>query len=262
MTARKPAKRQPQKEEVSALARGIAVVQAVADATAAPNNRDLATTTGLPKATVSRLTATLVAAGYLRVDKNTDRYSLGSTLLRLSHAALRDFQLRDVARPYLTELAESMEANVHLTVSDGISMMVIDSVSPRAALILVQLAVGARMDMTTSAVGRAYLESLQPLERAAVFEKLSAEMGVKWNAMLPGLQALLTDCSAKGYTTSFGEWHPDINAIAVAIQDPTGMRFAINCGGPAYVFTAERLTNHIAPALLRTAKRISERAGS
>ncbi|REN10403.1 MarR family transcriptional regulator, partial [Mycobacterium tuberculosis] len=54
------------KEEVSALARGLALLRVIGMASAPIGNRELADTTGIPKATVSRLTATLVSAGYLR----------------------------------------------------------------------------------------------------------------------------------------------------------------------------------------------------
>lgn len=249
------------KEEVSALARGISVVQAVADSLDPPNNRDLAAKTRLPKATVSRLAATLVSAGYLRLDKRTDRYYLGTTLLRLSHAALRDFEFRQVVRPYLVEFAEAVGANVHIAIQDHLGMLVIDTVSPRTAVILVQVSIGARMDLATSAAGRAWLAGLSLPERQQLFDQLAVDAGENWGRMKGRLDDALNENIARGYCTSYAEWHPDINAIAISVRDPTGTQFVINCGGPAYIFSPGRLENVVAPRLLQLSRQIADRIG-
>ena len=57
-------------------------------ASAPIGNRELADTTGIPKATVSRLTATLVSAGYLRQSQDSERFSLGPALLDMHHIVL------------------------------------------------------------------------------------------------------------------------------------------------------------------------------
>ncbi|RYF35771.1 MAG: winged helix-turn-helix transcriptional regulator, partial [Comamonadaceae bacterium] len=54
------------RDEVSALARGLALLRVLADAQGPLSNKELADRAGIPKATVSRLTGTLQAAGFLR----------------------------------------------------------------------------------------------------------------------------------------------------------------------------------------------------
>ena len=83
------------KDEVSALARGLALVRSVANASQPLSNRELAEATGIPKATISRLAATLVAAGYLRQATDSERFSLGPALLELGNAYLRNFDFRN-----------------------------------------------------------------------------------------------------------------------------------------------------------------------
>ena len=89
------------KEEVSALGRGLALLKVIGMSAAPMSNRELADTTGLPKATVSRLTATLVNEGYLRQSQDSELFSLGPALLDMSSRYLRHFDLRTVARPDL-----------------------------------------------------------------------------------------------------------------------------------------------------------------
>ncbi len=45
--------------------------------------------TGLPKATVSRLTFTLAALGYLNYSASQEKYSLGTAVLSLGHAFMK-----------------------------------------------------------------------------------------------------------------------------------------------------------------------------
>ncbi|MFX5656359.1 helix-turn-helix domain-containing protein, partial [Acinetobacter baumannii] len=91
---------------VSALARGLALLKVIGMAAAPMGNRELADATGIPKATVSRLTATLVGAGYLRQSQDSERFSLGPALLDMSSRYLRHFDLRTVARPHLSALSD------------------------------------------------------------------------------------------------------------------------------------------------------------
>src|SRR4051794_38159022 len=94
------------KDEGRALARGLALLRAVADAGEPLSNKDLADTTGIPKATVSRLAGTLQAAGLLRQAPGSERYALGPHALYLGNAYLRTFDFRQQARLHLAELAE------------------------------------------------------------------------------------------------------------------------------------------------------------
>src|SRR5579863_2373886 len=93
-------------EEVTALARGLTVLRSIAAADAPLSNRELTELTGIPKPTVSRITATLVGAGFLFRLPDSERFVLTSSVLELSNGFLRNFDIRSRARPFLIELAE------------------------------------------------------------------------------------------------------------------------------------------------------------
>ena len=249
------------KEEVSALARGLALLKVIGMAAAPISNRDLAETTGIPKATVSRLTATLVAAGYLKQSQDSDRFSLGPALLDMSSRYLRHFDLRTVARPHLAELSEFAGASVHMGVRDELDMLIIDSLRPRSALISSRIEVGSRMTIATSAAGRAYLGALPAAERAEVLEQIRLESGENWPSIEPRLMAGLDEYARLGYCSSFGEWHPHIHALGFALKGPRGERYGVSCGGPAYLLSKDMMLSRVAPRLLEVAKRISAETG-
>ncbi|MDQ0591498.1 IclR family transcriptional regulator [Variovorax paradoxus] len=250
------------KEEVGALGRGLALLKVIGMAAAPMSNRELADTTGLPKATVSRLTATLVGAGYLRQSQDSERFSLGPALLDMSSSYLRHFDLRTVARPYLSELSEFAGASVHVAVRDELDMVVIDSLRPRSVLISSRLEVGTRMTMVTSAAGRASLAALPAAEQATVLQQIRQESGENWASIEPRLLAGLDEYARLGYCSSFGEWHPHIHALGFALHGPHGERYGVSCGGPAYLLPKEMMLGRVASKLLEIAQRISGETGT
>lgn len=250
------------KEEVSALARGLALLRVIGMASAPIGNRELADTTGIPKATVSRLTATLVSAGYLRQSQDSERFSLGPALLDMSSRYLRHFDLRTVARPHLAALSEAAGVSVHLGVRDELDMLVIDSLRPRSVVISSRIEVGTRMTIATSAAGRAYLAALPEAEQSELLAQIRAESGESWGAIEPGLVSSLDEYGSLGYCGSFGEWNPHIHAIGFALEGPRGERYSVSCGGPAYLLPKETMVARIAPLLLETAQRLAGEVGT
>jgi DNA-binding IclR family transcriptional regulator len=250
------------KDEVSALARGLAVLRAVSLSPTPVSNRELAESTGIPKATVSRLAATLVASGYLRQQADSERFSLGAAVLDMSNAYLRNFDLRSHARLHLAEVAEFAGAAVHLGVRDGLDVVLIDSIRPHSAVILSRLDVGSRMALATSASGRAYLASMEPAQRETALEDIRAAAGKDWPAQKVRIDAALREYAQLGYCTSFGDWHHDIHALGVTVNGPRGELYAVSCGGPAYLLPKKLMRSKIAPRLVEVARAISKEAGS
>src|SRR5579862_5984474 len=175
-------------DEVTALARGLTVLRRVAAADAPLSNRELTELTGIPKPTVSRITATLVGAGLLHRLPDSERFVLTASVLELSNGFLRNFDIRARARPFLIRLAERTGLSVHLAVRDRLEMVVIDAIRPRSAVLVSRLEVGGRMDLSRTAVGRAYLAVLSEADRGALIGSLQTASGDDWPAIAGGLQ--------------------------------------------------------------------------
>ena len=250
----------PAKDEVSALARGLALLRAVGDASEPLSNRDLADRAGIPKATVSRLTATLQSAGFLRPMAG-ERYALDPAALHLGNAYLRGFDFRQQARLHLAGLAEAAGANVHLGVRDGLDILLIDTLRPQSALILSRMDIGSRMTIATSAAGRAYLAALPSPERSALLAEIAAASGDAWPAVQQRLEEAFAEYARAGYCSSFGEWHPDIHALGFVMHGPQGELYAASVGGPAYMLTREMLLGNVGPKLVQVQRAIEHEAG-
>ncbi|SAL19031.1 IclR family transcriptional regulator [Caballeronia peredens] len=237
-------------EEVTALARGLDVLRRIAAADAPVSNRELTDWTGIPKPTVSRITATLVGAGLLYQLPDSERFVLTASVLELSNGFLRNFDIRARARPFLIRLAEHTGLSVHLAVRDRLEMVVIDAIRPRSAVLVSRLEVGGRMDMSRTSVGRAYLAALAEPERRALIGSLQTASGDDWPTVAGSLQRGLDEALRLGFAMSIGEWHDGLNAVAAGFVGPSEERYAVNCGGAAYQCPREALIADVAPALL------------
>jgi DNA-binding IclR family transcriptional regulator len=248
-------------DAILALSRGLALLRRVASADAPISNRELAELTGIPKPTVSRITATLVSAGFLFQLPDSERFVLTASVLELSNGFLRNFDIRARARPFLVELAERTSLSVHLAARDRLDMVVIDVVRPRSAILVSRLEVGSRMHLTRTAVGRAYLAVLAEPERAALMAGLQAASGDDWPHIHARLAAALEETRSLGFAIATGEWYTDLNAIAAGFIGPSGERYAINCGGAAHVCPRDWLIEHAAPVLIECVEHIVHEIG-
>lgn len=237
---------------VSALKRGIQVLQCFGSGARTLSNGELSSMTRVPKPTVTRLAATLVSLGLLRQDPETEKYALGSGVLSLAQAFLAAFDIRAHARPHMARLAEASGGSSYLGICDGQDIVVIEACRARAALVTDRLDVGSRVPLATSSLGRAYLAALAEAERAQLLEKLPAHLQ---------LDAVLRDSARSGYAASIGELRAEVNSIAVALTLPGGEHVALNCGGPAFKFPESRLREEIAPRLLAVAQAIAAEIG-
>jgi len=60
---------------------------------------------------------------------------------------------------------------------------------------------------------------------------------------------------------SLGEWHPNINAVAVPVRTPAGEVVTINCGSPSFVMPPQRLHEFVIPKLVATADTFAAEIG-
>jgi len=126
----------------------------------------------------------------------------------------------------------------------------------------VQLDVGSRVPIATSAMGRAYVWALPDDERAALLRDLREHYGSRWPKLREGIERSGEIVAKHGFAISAGEWQDDVHAVGVALKlnDGTGP-YAFNCGAPAFRFTEERLLTDIGPRLLAMVRNIEAALG-
>lgn len=252
-------------DSVSALKRGFLVLDCFAAARRPLGNGDIAGLTGIPRPTVTRLIATLVSLGHLRVSREADRFELAAGVVRLAEAFLGAIDVRSFARPHVVGLAEQCGASSFLGVRDGYQMLVVEAGRARSAVAFLGADVGTRMSLLTSALGRAWLAGVDEPTRDAVISQCQARDFDAQTRLsktrAAALRKTLDEARRLGYALSLGEWHPNINAVAVPIRTPGGEVITINCGSPAFVMPAERLRQVVVPRILSAAGALAKEIG-
>src|SRR5262245_21635223 len=134
VTPRKTGRKKADPRFNTALARGLDILRSFRQGEAYLGNADLAQRTGVPKATVSRLTFTLAELGYLKYLEDIGKYELAPGVLSLGFAALANTEIHILARPLLQELARDSGGTVALGTRDGLSMIYIEYARGEAAI--------------------------------------------------------------------------------------------------------------------------------
>jgi DNA-binding IclR family transcriptional regulator len=248
---------------VTALARGLEVLACFRHGDRMLGNQELSRRCGLAKSTVSRLTHTLTNLGYLVYVEESAKYSLGTATLSLGSAMLSRLDIRKLAHPLMQQLAEFGQCMVSLGSRDRLSMVYIDAVRGSAAVTL-SMDTGARIQIATSAMGRAYLTAVPEQERVDILERVHELTDVnRWPELQRGVTKALRDIRELGVCCSFGDWQKDVNAIAVPVRPGGGLPpMAISCGAPAYVVSKEFLLERVRPRLIALAAELETSLGT
>lgn len=115
---------------------------------------ELARRTGIPKASVSRIAADLVAHGFLEREGGALR--LGIRLFELGQQASRSVDLRRAAFPAMSELMKATGQTVHLAVLEGTEVVYVQILRSRLTPPLPSR-VGGRLPAHATGVGKALL---------------------------------------------------------------------------------------------------------
>jgi DNA-binding IclR family transcriptional regulator len=245
---------------VVALSRGLDVLRAFQPNDGLLGNQEIAARTNLPKPTVSRLTYTLTKLGYLTPVPRFEKYQLAPSAMALGYAALANLGVRHLSEPFREQLMRETGGAVAIGGRDRHSMIYFGQ--SRAGVVNVQLDVGSRIPIATTAMGRAFLWALPDDERTALLRELREHYGNRWPKMRDGIERAGEAVAKYGFAISAGEWQDDVHAVGVGLKlnDGTGP-YAFNCGAPAFRFTEDRLRNDIGPRLVAMVRNIEAALG-
>ncbi len=258
---RKPARRQRRDPRINvALARGLEILRAFRSDELYLGNIELARRTGIPKGTVSRLTYTLTAFGYLRYSEETEKFSIAPGILALGYAVLANNAIHLIARPLMERLAIDTDSAVGLGVRDGQWVIHIEYAKGNTAVTR-DNSVGFRVSLAESATGWACLAGMRPEDRAMALEQIRRDQGeAAWRTLSPRLKKAMTSVWQKGFCVSTGDVDPGFNAVAAPfLHEFRGESYVLNCVGPGYLFKRERMIRDIGPRMLAMADELRRR---
>ena len=208
------------------LERGIELLRAFGPGAELLGNGDLAERTGLPKATVSRLTRTLVQEGYLEHDAARRAYRLGLPVLSLAQALRSGSTVLNAAGPLIRETAQQLHINVGIAGADRHEMVYLESIRYNQRASLRTIVSGQRVPMELTSLGRAYL-AMQPKENFTLLMDIFQRRGRNDWAMLA---REITSAVEAVHRTGFcvASWQPEVIALATPLVIPGHQLLVLN----------------------------------
>jgi len=197
------------------LQRGVAILRAFRPGTELLGNSELAERTGLPHASISRLTQTLTAVGYLEYCAPQRAYRLGAPVLTLGHAMRSGSPVLRMATPLMTALARRLRINVGLAVRDGDEMVYLESVRFNAKGSQRSVVSGQRVPIELTALGRAWLAAAPETERMALMTQLKVKRRKRWRFLEKEIAEAAACIEKHGYCVA--SWQPQVVALATPL---------------------------------------------
>ena len=178
-------------------------------------NGELAERTGLSKATVSRLTQTLVTCGMLEHVISDRAYRLAAPVLALAHAMRIGSPLLGLAGPRMRTVAEQHRVNVGLAAPDGDSMIYLESFRYNRRASLRSVVAGQRVPIELTSLGRAYLASLAESARSKTLLKLMPIRPQSWSTLEREIETAVASVEKHGFC--WVAWQPGVVAVAAPL---------------------------------------------
>ena len=239
------------------LERGLLILRAFRPGSTLLANGELAERTGLARATVSRLTQTLVACGFLQYESGARAYRLGVPVLSLAYAMRQGSEILSVALPLMRELAEGRRVNVGLAEADGEEMVYLESVRRHRGSQFRHVTAGSRIPVELTSLGRAHLATLPRAELHAALARLRARRGSAWPPLGREIREAIAAVAREGYCHA--SWQPGVLALAAPLRLAGQPGYVMNLSLATEHITAAEIRDDLAPLLLGLVRQVNAR---
>jgi len=238
------------------VARGLQVLRAFGPNRGPLSNSQLARDTHLSKASVSRLTSTLIQLGYLRHVPGGRQFELAAGPLAVGHAFVASSELLQTALPLMQELANRLDVSVALGIRDGLDMLYVGyRVSVRTGTL--RLGVGSVLPMDTTAIGNAYLWGLPAAEREDLVSRLRGAAGAEGARVERRIRLSFSQLRRSGTCAVLAGYQRGTYALALPVRvGRQHILMGFSCGKADVQPRLRAERERIAPELLAAARRL------
>ena len=259
-----PALREPDTNNptgVQVFDRADTLLSLLANQHAPVNLKALAAESGLHVSTVHRILGALAAIGLVEHQQG-GLYRLGLRWLEYGNLVRERLEVRDVARPFIEALHNTLGEPVNLAIRDGDDIIYLDRASANASRIRVFYRVGSRAPLHLTSLGKLFLAS-DTSEAVASYAKRTGLPGNTEHSLtrLSSLSNALKDVQQSGIAFDNEEAELGLRCVAAPVHDDQGkLVAAISVSSPA-----ERFSEHEAdwvPALQTCAQAVSRALGA
>jgi IclR family pca regulon transcriptional regulator len=239
---------------VTALARGLAVIQAFTNQGRQMSISQISYRTGITRAAVRRYLHTLTALGYARCHDGT-RFSLTPKTVSLGNAYLSGTPLSGKGQPVLDKLSETVGEACSMAVLDGTDIVYIARAAA-SRIMSPSLNVGNRLPAYATSIGMVLLAHLPEAELDACLERTNFLPFTENTIVSPTeLRKMLQQVRTQGYAIANQQMEIGLRSIAVPVRDKAGTVVSgINIIGPTSRMGIEHMRTRFLPLLREAAE--------
>ncbi len=208
----------------STLVKGVSVLEHLLQAGEPTPLGELARRTGLQPSNIHRTLQTWIHLGFVKQEPITGFYQCTYKLFEWGSRVADKFDLRNLARPHLVNLAQQTQETIHLSVLDGLEVIYLDKLdSPQPVRAYSQL--GGRAPAHCVATGKAMLAFSAPEILDALPSKLVRHSPNSIVSKTDLLRQLAT-VKQKGYAINNEEWRAGVSGLGSAVMGRHGLAVA------------------------------------
>jgi IclR family pca regulon transcriptional regulator len=234
---------------VASLEKGLTVIEAFDAGRPRLTLTDVAKLTGITRAAARRYLRTLTRLGYAEFDGRY--FTLTPRTLRLGYAYLSSAPIPTRLQPLLRQISDETGESSSAAMIDGDEIVYVARSATRR-IMSIGLAVGSRLPIYCTSLGRAILAFRPEAEIEAYLQRVSLEPRTRFTITdRRQLRAALRDVRERGYATINEELELGLRSIAVPVrQENDTVRIAINVGTQAARFQPAEMVERLLPSLL------------
>lgn len=245
---------------VQAVAFALHILEHLAQQRAAVGVTELANTFATTKSRMHRHLQTLVHAGFLVQEADTERYRVSTRLIALGRAASENFELSAAARSVLYELRDSLGLSVVLSAPEAEGVRILAMISGKSS-VEIGVKPGSVLPHHNSAQGKVALAFGDPYRTEEVL-KGPLVRTTPYTIVEPDrLRAELETIRRQGWAVSPNEVLIGLNALATPILDASGACAGVLALVDSVQFIAETPSAEQVDAVLAAGRRVSEKLG-
>lgn len=213
-----------QRRDVPAVAGALRILDYLAHVKPEARVSEIARHLAMNKSTCFNILATLQSAQVVVKHPVYPVYRLGPKLIELGSASRRRLSQGLGLRDAISALVDEIELTCVIghVFADGSGIVIVDRVVPRRPSVST-LPIGHVVPMTGPAMGRAVLSARDDHDAIEVARQLKLIKTGEEAGFIARLEAI----RAAGYEAAFGEWAPDVNAVAAVAGGPPGAEIVL-----------------------------------
>lgn len=253
--------KQQDRDFVTSLAKGLAVIQAFGTESPRMTLSEVAARTDMSRATARRLLLTLEKLSF--VQSSGRNFELSPHILDLGYSFLSAHNFTGVIQTLIEGVTRELRESCSVGMLNGEDVVYVARSAAEHRLMSIRLSIGSRLPAVSTSMGRVLLAYMEPVTCNRFLDDVDIKPATPRTVTdKDELRRILHSVREDGYCILDQELEPSLRSLAVPVRNPTGdVVAAINASTNAGRIPRDRLLDTFLPVLQRCATSIGPYIG-